>query len=116
MKHPLDAAIDRGETPIELLNGLTTPGFGWVVRRAGRTFQDGMGVTIEFGEDHYARDLPGGGTTSRLSVDSMERLLKVVFSSNFFGADISIAQSKATAAKLDVGLRAAASSLEPSAK
>lgn len=116
MKHPLDAAIDRGDTPIELLNGLTTPGFGWVMRRAGREFIDDMGATIEFAEDHYARDLPGGGTTWRLSVGSMERLLKVVFSSNFFGADIAAAQSKATAENREAGLRAAASSLEPSSK
>jgi hypothetical protein len=117
MTHPLDAAIDRGETPVELLNGLTSDGFGWVLRRANKTHDDQFGQPIHAGEEYYARDLPvGRPLTYRLSLVSMERLLDTVFSVNHFGTTLACKLSKDREERHNAAMLAAVAALENPAK
>lgn len=43
MTDRLEEAVNRGETPVELLNGLTSDGAGWVLRRANKSHMDHFG-------------------------------------------------------------------------
>ena len=117
MTDRLEEAVNRGETPLALLNALTSEGAGWVVRRANKTHTDQFGDNIGQGDTYYARDLlTGGPSTLRLSVVSMERMLEAVFVLNYFGTALSCRLSKERDAEMQRGLQAAGAAMNARAE
>lgn len=117
MRDRLEEAVNRGETPLALLNALTCEGAGWVARRANKTHTDQFGDSIGQGDTYYARDLlTGGPSTLRLSVVSMERMLEAVFALNYFGTALSCQFSKERDAEMQRGLQGAAAAMNARAE
>ena len=86
----VEEALRRGELSVDLLNAVVHhDSLGWRMTSARKTHIDEFGDEIKRGEDYYRRESgPEVVDVFRLSVHSMNKVLRVLFEWNNGGLTI----------------------------
>ena len=106
----VEEALKRGELSVDLLNAVVHhDSLGWRITSARRTHIDEFGDEIKRGEDYYRRESgPEVVDVFRLSVRSMDKVLRVLFEWNNGG----LAMAKLVLRERDDSIRAALDRLD----
>jgi hypothetical protein len=106
----VEEALKRGELSVDLLNAVVHhDSLGWRITSARRTHIDEFGDEIKRGEDYYRRESgPEVVDVFRLSVRSMDKVLRVLFEWNNGG----LAMAKLVLRERDASIRAALARLD----
>jgi hypothetical protein len=106
----VEEALRRGELSVDLLNAVVHhDSLGWRMTSARKTHIDEFGDEIKRGEDYYRRESgPEVVDVFRLSVHSMNKVLRVLFEWNNGGLTI----AKLVLRERDAGIRAALDRLD----
>jgi hypothetical protein len=106
----VEEALKRGELSVDLLNAVVHhDSLGWRITSARRTHIDEFGDEIKRGEDYYRRESgPEVVDVFRLSVRSMDKVLRVLFEWNNEG----LAMAKLVLRERDDSIRAALDRLD----
>ena len=106
----VEAALRRGELSVDLLNAVVHhDSLGWRMTSARKTHIDEFGDEIKRGEEYYRRESgPEVVDVLRLSVRSMDKVLRVLFEWNNGG----LAMAKLVLRERDASIRAALDRLD----
>ena len=106
----VEEALKRGELSVDLLNAVVHhDSLGWRMTSARKTHIDEFGDEIKRGEDYYRRESgPEVVDVFRLSVRSMDKVLRVLFEWNNGG----LAMAKLVLRERDDSIRAALDRLD----
>ncbi len=106
----VEEALRRGELSVDLLNAIVHhDSLGWRITSARKTHVDEFGDEIKRGEDYYRRESgPEVVDVFRLSVRSMDKILRVLFEWNNGG----LAIAKLVLRERDASIRAALDRLD----
>ena len=106
----VEEALRRGELSVDLLNAVVHhDSLGWRMTSARKTHIDEFGDEIKRGEDYYRRESgPEVVDVFRLSVRSMDKVLRVLFEWNNGG----LAMAKLVLRERDDSIRAALDRLD----
>ena len=106
----VEEALRRGELSVDLLNAVVHhDSLGWRMTSARKTHIDEFGDEIKRGEDYYRRESgPEVVDVFRLSVRSMDKVLRVLFEWNNGG----LAMAKLVLRERDASIRAALDRLD----
>lgn len=106
----VEEALKRGELSVDLLNAVVHhDSLGWRMTSARKAHVDEFGDEIKRGEDYYRRESgPEVVDVLRLSVRSMDKVLRVLFEWNNGG----LAMAKLVLRERDDSIRAALDRLD----
>ena len=106
----VEEALKRGELSVDLLNAVVHhDSLGWRITSARKAHIDEFGDEIKRGEDYYRRESgPEVVDVLRLSVRSMDKVLRVLFEWNNGG----LAMAKLVLRERDDSIRAALDRLD----